>query len=366
MKILQLIYESLNNPFGYGGATTRAYEIYGRLRERHDITLLCMKYPGARDGEIQNLRHVFVGTESRSLTKSVITYTLRAAEYVRKHGNNYDVIVDNFLPSTPFFSKFLTRTPCILQIQGLMGLHSLKKYNLFYGLPMYIMEKIYLPLYDKYIFVTDVNITGLKKRAGRSAVIPNGINRELLNVNEEEGDYILFLSRIDTYTKGLDILIDAFSAVADKFRDLRLVLAGYEFNSANELIKRMPEGQRNRVSYAGFVTGKDKMKLLSRAKVFVLPSRHEAHPVSILEALACRKAVLVSDIPELRYVKENGAGLTFKSGSSKDLADKLSLLLENTGLREQLGSLGRKYASGFLWDDMALRFERFLIEVLSS
>jgi hypothetical protein len=38
MKILQLIYESFNSPFGFGGAGGRAYEIYKRLTERHDIT----------------------------------------------------------------------------------------------------------------------------------------------------------------------------------------------------------------------------------------------------------------------------------------------------------------------------------------
>ncbi|MBI5099773.1 MAG: glycosyltransferase family 4 protein [Nitrospirae bacterium] len=364
MKILQLIYESLNNPFGTGGGTIRAYEIYKRLKDRHDITLVCMKYPGARDGEIQGLRHVFVGTESKSLTKSVMAYTLKASEYVRRYGSNFDVIVENFIPMTPFFSKFLTKTPSILQVQGITGFHSFKKYNPLYSLPMYIVEKIYPLLYDKFIFVTDTGMDKLKKRSQKNAIIPNGIERELLHVNTEEvDDYILFLSRIDTYTKGLDILMDAFVSVSDIFKELKLILAGYEFNSIAELIKRVPEGLRERVSYAGFVLGEQKIKLLAGAKVFILPSRHEAHPVSILEALACGKAVIASDIPELGYIAENGIGLTFKSGSSQDLADKLSVLLEDKALRKQLGDKGRRYASQFLWDEIALMFERFLIEI---
>jgi glycosyltransferase involved in cell wall biosynthesis len=364
MKILQLIYESLGNPYGTGGGTIRAYEIYKRLKDRHDITLVCMKYPGARDGNIQGLRHVFVGTESKNLTISVLAYTLKASEYVKNYGNNFDVIVENFLPMTPFFSKFRTKTPSILQVQGITGLHSFKKYNPLYSLPMYIVESIYPLLYDKFIFVTDTGMDKFKKRSQRNTTIPNGIDEELLHFNaEEQDDYILFLSRIDTYTKGLDILLDAFVSVSDRFKGLKLVLAGYEFNCIDELLKRVPEGLRERVSYAGFVLGEEKLRLLSRAKVFVLPSRHEAHPVSVLEALACGKAVIASDIPELRYIEENGIGLNFRSGSSQDLAAKLSILLEDKVLREQLGDKGRRYASKFLWDEIALMFERFLIEI---
>jgi hypothetical protein len=210
MKILQLTYESLGSPFGFGGAGVRAYKIYKRLKDRHDITLLCLKYPGVTDCEIEGLRHIFVGTESSSRTMNVFAYTLKAAGFIKKYGHTYDVIVENFLPATPYFSRLLTRTPVILQIQGIMGLHSLRKYNLLYGLPMYIVEKIYPGLYNTFIFAGNENIdpeerqTCLQRTAGRGkgairknkrktyAVIPNGIDRELLSVRgQEEKDYIL-------------------------------------------------------------------------------------------------------------------------------------------------------------------------------
>ena len=100
MKILQLIYESTGSPFGFGGAGFRAYKIYQRLNDNNDVTLLCMKYPGAHDGEIEGLRHIFLGAESRNLTRSVFSFTLKAANFVRKHGNEFDIIVENF-----FFSR---------------------------------------------------------------------------------------------------------------------------------------------------------------------------------------------------------------------------------------------------------------------
>jgi glycosyltransferase involved in cell wall biosynthesis len=385
LKILQLTYESFGSPFGFGGAGVRAYEIYKRLKDRHDITILSLKYSGVTDREIEGLRHIFVGTESNNRTMSVLAYTIKASGFVRKYGDSFDIIIENFLPAIPYFSRFLTKTPVILQMQGIMGMHSLKKFNPFYGLPMLVVEKIYPYLYNTFILVGNENghtageqsFPGIiakdekdaipKRRGKRYTVIPNGIDRGLLSINsEEEHDYILFLSRIDVYTKGLDILIEAFRNISERFKNVKLFLAGYEFNSTEHLIQRLPDTVRARVKYVGFVSGKEKMELLSRAKIFVLPSRHEAHPVSVLEALALGKAVLVSDIPELRYIGDRGVGLTFKSDSPQDLSEKLSYLLENNELRQRLGEKGRDFSSEFLWDDIALKFERFLIEIAGN
>ncbi len=367
MKILQIIYESYGSPFGFGGAGVRAYEIYRRLKDRHDITLLCMRYPGAKNGEIQGLRHIFVGTESRSLTKSVLAYTIRAAHYVKEYGDGYDIVVENFLPSTPFFSRFLTKTPVILQVQGVMERHSLRKFNPLYALPMYSVEKFYPYLYDRFIFVSEITMekvmAGHKRGSRKSYLIPNGIDREYLNYHNTEGDYILFLSRIDIYTKGIDILVKAFDYISREFPDLRLILAGYEFDSFKKVLELCPSKLSHRIEYAGFLSGIDKLRLLSGARVFVLPSRHESSPISILEAAACGRPVIVSDIEELCFVERNGFGLSFPSGSAEDLADKLRLLLNDKEKTEEMGVNGRSYASQFLWDDLALEFERVLKDV---
>jgi len=364
LKILQLIYESPGNPFGFGGAGVRAYEIYKRLRDRHDITLLCMRYPGARDGEIEGLRYVFVGTESRSLTKSALAYTVMASNYVRKYGRNYDVIVENFLPSTPFFSRFLTETPVILQIQGIMERHSLRKFNPFYAVPMFVVEKFYPSLYDRFIFVSEVTmnkvISNIRNKKYRCYLVPNGIDETLLRLPYNEEDYILFLSRIDIYTKGLDLLVRAFERIIAEHSELKLILAGYEFDRFDKLVSGFEPSLKERIEYAGFVTGEEKIGLLSRAKIFVLPSRHESSPISIIEATACGKPVIVSNIPELNFVTENNFGLSFNSGSFEDLADKIDMLLNNENTRKKMGEKGRAFAGQFLWDNIALRFEEVL------
>jgi len=361
MKILQIIYESFGSPFGFGGAGVRAYEIYKRLQERHDITLLCMKYPGAADGERNGLKHIFVGTESGSLTKSVLAYTVKAAQFVREHADDFDVIIENFLPSTPFFSKYLTKKPVILQVQGIMEKHSLKKFSPLYSVPMFAAERFYPGLYDRFIFVSEITRQKVLERVRGPVkschVIPNGIDEALLKIVPEEQDYILFLSRIDIYTKGLDLLVKAFTTISEKYRGLRLVLAGYAFDKVGSLLSGVPSPLRARIEYAGFVSGEEKINLLSRAKLFVLPSRHESAPISILEAAACGKPVIVSDIPELSFVQDAGFGLTCPAGSVEGLTQQIDFLLADSSHRTTMGIKGRIYASTFLWGRLADEFE---------
>ncbi len=329
-----------------------------------------MKYPGAADGEREGLKHVFAGTESGSLTKSVLAYTAKAAHYVKKYGDDFDVIVENFLPSTPFFSRFLTKTPVILQVQGIMEKHALRKFSPIYAVPMYAVERFYPGLYDRFIFVSDVTRQKVMERVTREvascAVIPNGVDEELLDVVAEEGDYLLFLSRIDIYTKGLDLLVKAFESLSTRHPDVRLVLAGYEFDTVDALLAGVPSHMRRKIHYAGFVSGRDKIELLSKAKLVVLPSRHESAPISILEAAACGKPVVVSDIPELRFVGEAGFGLSFPSGSVEGLTDQIDFLLNDSGHRTTMGIKGRIYASTLLWDRVAEEFEGVLCTNIQS
>ncbi|MBF0344279.1 MAG: glycosyltransferase family 4 protein [Nitrospirae bacterium] len=370
MKILQIIYESRHSPFGFGGAGVRAYEIYKRLKANHDITLLCMKYPNAKDCYTEGLRHVFVGTQSKSLTKSVLLYTVEAGRYVRRHGGDFDIIVENFLPSTPFFSRYLTTTPVILQIQGIMEKHSILKFNPLYSVPMYIVEQFYPSLYDRLIFVSEITMRKVTSRIDKKrincVVIPNGTDVELLNTTPEDDNYILFFSRIDTYTKGLDILLRTFEEISGRYPKLRLVLAGYETDSVQRLCKGITPAVRDRVTYAGFVSAEEKTRLLCRARIFVLPSRHESSPISIIEAAACGKAIVVSDIEELAFVQQHRMGLSFRSGNHKELTAVLIKLLDNSPLRQTIGDNARAYAKTFLWDNIAQQYESYLTSVVEA
>ncbi len=367
MRILQLIYESQGSPFGFGGAGVRAYEIYRRLKDRHEIELVCMRYPGARDGEIEGLHHIFLGTESRSLARSVVAYTMSASRYVGRFGSRYEVIVENFLPTTPFFSKFLTKTPVILQVQGVMKGHYFWKFPWYYSSPMYLCEWLYPKLYERLLFASDgTRVKVLARHHGRTRVcevIPNGVDRELFDERSEEEEYILFFSRIDIYTKGLDLLVKAFEALSPRFPNLVLKLAGFPTDDVSGLIATLSGDVKRKVEYVGFVEGGAKTALLSKAKFVVLPSRHESAPICIFEAAACGKAVVASDIPEVDFVEKEGFGLSFPVGSADGLKEKMEILLTHEALRRRMGEVGREWAIAYSWDVSAKAFEEVLKNV---
>lgn len=367
MKILQIIYESPGSPFGFGGAGVRAYETYKRLKDRHDITLLCMRYPGAADGEIEGLKYIFLGTESQNLVLSILAYTLRTMKFVRENGDSFDVIVENFLPPTPFLSQYLTKTPVVLQIQDFWGRHTFKRYPFRFAFPMFLTEKFYPKLYKRIIFVSAVTEERFNLSA-KTVIVPNGIDETFLRAGAKNDNSILFISSIDRYKKGLDLLLRAFSQISPLFRDVRLSIAGTGRDS--EVIRRevdsLPADVRENIKLTGWVSGDEKTKAISRALFTVLPSRHESSPICILESAACGKPVVVSDIPELAFVCREGFGVSFPSGSSDGLSEKIKLFLTDSEQREAAGRRGREYASRFLWDNIAVRFENVLRETVLS
>jgi len=366
MKILHLLYESEGDYFGIGGVGIRAYEIYRCLKDSHDITLLCKKYPGAIDGEKKGLKHIFVGTESRSLTNTLLSYAFHAARFVGRHSDGFDLIIEEFSPAIPTFLHLFTKKPIVLQIQGYTGKLYFRKYNPVYAATLYAMELLRPGFYDNFIFANTETIKKfpLGKRK-HTAVIPNGIASELLGVAHDESDYILYLGRIDIYGKGLDTLLDAYREFHNKFPDVELFIAGdgRDRQTFDNAIATLPWEIANRIKFLGWVSGDKKVEAIRGALFAVFPSRHEVQPIAALEIMACGKAVIVSDIPEFRFVVEKRAGISFETGNAASLANSMKNLMTNKE-RQDMGKRGRDWVKDYTWERIAKEYERFLEEIV--
>lgn len=129
--------------------------------------------------------------------------------------------------------------------------------------------------------------------------------------------YILFLSRIHE-KKGVDMLLSAYADIvrtASPGDHLpNLVIAGpVEQPALGEAIRTTladnPPLSR-KVFLTGMVTGVHKWGLLQRASAFALPSHQENFGIAVVEALACRVPVLISDKVNIwPEISEAGAGL---------------------------------------------------------
>lgn len=107
---------------------------------------------------------------------------------------------------------------------------------------------------------------------------------------------LLFLSRIHE-KKGCDLLIDAFAAIAVRDSTLCLVIAGPGEAALLERLQRLAQarGLAGRIVWAGMLGGALKWGALRAAEALVLPSHQENFGIAVVEALASRTPVIITD-----------------------------------------------------------------------
>jgi glycosyltransferase involved in cell wall biosynthesis len=89
----------------------------------------------------------------------------------------------------------------------------------------------------------------------------------------------------------------------------------------------------------------DVRERLARAEVFVLSSRSEGMPISVLEAMAASLPVVASAVGGVPEIVQDGLnGFLVPPGEDHELADRLRLLVESPSLRARLGAASRRRA----------------------
>ncbi len=177
-------------------------------------------------------------------------------------------------------------------------------------------------------------------------VIPNGVfSREYANYGDRR--YVLYAGRLDA-PKRVDLLIRAYWELKE-FRDeypLKVVGRGPHKNSLIKLVQDL--GLSGCVEFKHWLPKTELRTYLGRCTVFVLPSDYETFGISLLEAMACSKPVVASDIPGPReIVDESVNGLLFERGNASDLAAKLRACLQNPPERERMGTMARRKVEDF-------------------
>jgi len=95
----------------------------------------------------------------------------------------------------------------------------------------------------------------------------------------------------------------------------------------------------NNFRFLGRLDYKDLLEAYNSMDVLLLPSKHEGNPLSILEAMACSKAIIGTDVGGIRETIEGGGGFLFESGNISEL-EKIISKLKND--REYCLDVGRK------------------------
>ncbi len=188
--------------------------------------------------------------------------------------------------------------------------------------------------------------------------LPNGFYR-FSNVdvqNMEKQKIILTVGRLGTEQKATEILLEAFSEIALRYADWKLVCVGSIEETFIPLLnkfKKIHENLKDRIVFLGVIDDKEALsQLYSEAAIFVLSSRWEGCPITVGEAISNGCYLVVTDAVHSfdEYTKCGEFGAKAKIDDVGDLARALSegidILEENVKLTYQI----QEFSDRFEWE----------------
>lgn len=283
-----------------------------------------------------------------------------------------------------FIASLIIRKPLIITIQlvprwiiesGDVKVKSLfrhfkKKYSflktLFYtflaSTYIFILRRAYL------IVVSKSGISQLSKINNAIFINPNGIR--VNKVCMEKVYDACFLGFHDE-RKGIFDLVEIWKKVVSVRPSATLVTMGGIKEELKERWFKYIEsnGLSKNILYLGKVTDAEKFKILSSSKIFLFPSKHELHPISVGEALALGLPVIAYDIPPIRgSYGDCTAVFLCKLGDTKCFATKVVKLLNlNEDEYKELGKKASEFIeTEFSWDRTLLREKTIYSRVLNA
>ena len=175
--------------------------------------------------------------------------------------------------------------------------------------------------------------------------------------------FMLALGRLHPI-KGLDVLLDAMARIGEKTGHTpHLVVVG-EGKSREELLEQTRRlGLTEAVSFVGLAFGADKHWLFGNCRLFVLPSRNEGGPRTVLEAMAHGKPVVATDVGAVRRFLTDAdessgqpAGVVVPVDDCESLAEAIGRVWDDpAGLREMSASASIRVRE-FSWAGIAEQF----------
>lgn len=145
-------------------------------------------------------------------------------------------------------------------------------------------------------------------RIKRLIDIPNPVlikDRNVIRKGEGTGLTVLFLARLEE-GKGIRELLEAIEELAGRSAGLRFIIAGDGPLMGEVRMRLEPLCADGHVTIRGHVGESEKSELFRQADVYVLPTYSEVLPVSMLEAMSYRVAVIATNVGGIPDAVEHG------------------------------------------------------------
>ncbi|MFI2565601.1 glycosyltransferase family 4 protein [Paenarthrobacter sp. NPDC018779] len=351
MRVLHLGFEDPRMP-GAGGGAVRTHQVNRRLVEQgFEVTVLTTRYPGWNEREEDGIHYVPVGLgNGANRWNRLVAYVACLPFEVWKRRGNIDLVVEDFFaPFSTMAAPLWTGRPTIGIVQWLHATDKARQYKL----PLHWMERLGVRTYRRLIAVSQ----GIADRLSAMNpgihvdVIGNGVDPAAWKPEPHRGRNVLFIGRLDYSPKGLDLLVDAWKQCCPRIDgDLLIAGGGPDEDKLRAAIHEA--GLSQRVRLLGWLSGDEKFRALSDARLVVVPSRHETFGLVAIDALATGTPVIAFDIPCLREIVPPGAGWLVESFDVSAFAEEIARRYAQPDLGG-VATFGREFATGYNWDALA-------------
>lgn len=210
------------------------------------------------------------------------------------------------------------------------------------------LKDIYFKLFENKVlkYAKKIHCLGQSETEGLNSIYPNnktillpyGFEQKSIAVKPLNPDQLIlgFVGRLDIYTKGLDLLVEAFKEFQKKNENACLWIIGD--GPEKEKLKQIIEEKNlsDKVELFGSKFAQEKEQLIQKMDVFVHPSRNEGLPSSVIEASHFGVPCIVSYATNFqKYIEQYDAGLLVKddnSDSLKQAIEKMYSMWKNKSL----------------------------------
>ena len=186
--------------------------------------------------------------------------------------------------------------------------------------------------------------------------VVKGLNVDNSNVT------VTFIGRL-IYAKGVQDLITIFPELKG---EVRLLIVG-EGSYRKELEKLSKKVEERNIIFLGKKKTEEIPGILNITDIFVNPSYSEGLPTSVMEACAAGRAAVATDVGGTNEIIQNGeTGFLIAPENLEELKKKITFLIENPGLRKEVGSKAREYVKNkFSWDEIVEKWVKEIEMVIS-
>ena len=249
--------------------------------------------------------------------------------YVTAHGSDIFEMYAKQSFMRPFIKKVLKDADTVLAVSNALK-DEITKINV-----PHIKDKVKLHW-------NSVDIEKFKTTEDNKDKFKNELVRDF-NLNPEK-PMILFVGNI-IKRKNVDLIIEAKKKIKS---DANLVIVGDGplLESLKEKVKKdQEEGKINDVFFTGAKTNME--DIYPSCDLLILPSFTESFGLVLIEALACGKAVIGSNIGGIKEIITDDVGLLIDPNDSTDLANAIDKILQDKDLLNKFKSNARNRANDF-------------------